>query len=106
MLTVTPPATFDGATLREELAAAGVTVTAEQVLYDPSGPALHLDLPASDKATVERVLAAHVPSSDPPSDPDAELVAAITAATSLAQLKDALIGKGRSAVVAGRDKNR
>lgn len=54
-------------------------------------------------AQLRAAIDAHTPV--PKTDPDAELVAAITAATTLAQLKDALIGKGRPAAVAGRGKN-
>lgn len=100
MLTFPIPASLQGQALSDELAAAGlaadVYIRGDELVID--GP--------TDRAAVKRILDAHVPPTPATSDPDAELVAAITAATTLAQLKDALIGKGRSAVVAGRDKNR
>lgn len=84
--------------LAQLAAEVGASLTAsdtEVVVADPDSAVTTAQL----KAAVD----AHTPAPQP--DPDAELVAAITAATSLAQLKDALVGKGRPAAVAGRGKN-
>lgn len=81
--------------LAAEVGAALSASAAEVVVADPDSGVTATAL----KAAID----AHTPATK--ADPDAELVAAITAATTLAQLKDALIGKGRPAAVAGRGKN-
>lgn len=88
------------AQLQAEMGAAGVAATAlgqtgpELFTYDKSG--VPCELPEGAAA----VVAAHVPAVPP--DPDTELEAAITAATTLAQLRDALLGKTRAGKVQGQ----
>lgn len=82
--------------LTVEVGAALTASDTEVVVADPDSTVT--------AAQLRTALDAHTPAPDP--DPDAELVAAITAATTLAQLKDALIGKGRPAAVVGRPMNR
>ncbi len=57
---------------------------------------------AEERAAAEAVLAAHDPTPEPEIDVDAELEAAIAAATTLEQLKSALMGKIKRAKVKGR----
>jgi hypothetical protein len=87
--------------LSQELTAAGISHNAlgtdgdEIFTYNDKGePA---ELPAAARAVVD----AHV-LPEPEPDPDEELAAAITAATTLDELKNALLGKvGKSAKVKG-----
>ena len=102
MLTFPLPADLNGRALADELRTAGIAVTDLDISV--VGDELHIASDAS-RSAVETVVKAHVPP-PPTADPDAELVAAITAATTLAQLKDALIGKGRPSAVVGRPTNR
>jgi hypothetical protein len=88
MPTFTPPANLHGQQLAEELAAAGIALASE-LLVDGDGQ-LVVDTEASP-SSVQAVLDAHVPA--PPPDPEAEFRQAVEAATSLAALKDALLGK-------------
>lgn len=92
--------------LQAELAAAGVVLPGALYTddsgvvrcYDAAG--VLTDLPPEAAPLV----AAHVPATPP--DPDAELRAAIDAATTLADLKAALLGKSRAGQVAGRPVDR
>lgn len=87
---------IDLAQLTAEVGAALTASVTEVVIADPDSTVTAAQLKAA--------LDAHTPV--PPPDPDAELVAAITAATTLAQLKDALVGKGRPSAVVGRPTSR
>lgn len=63
MLALTAPALINGDRLRDELAAAGIVLDREDVVLVPGEPSiLEIDpLNEDDRATVERVLAAHDP---------------------------------------------
>lgn len=81
------PAALHGDALTDELAAAGFTAT----VY-VSGDELVINGPAdTDHDAVQAVIDAHVPPAPPP-DPETEFRAAVKAATSIADLKAALLG--------------
>ena len=71
-------------------------------VYDPATQELQLTeyTTEKDKVTANYVVVDIVPEPDP----DAELATAIQAATTIAQLKDALLGKNGIARVKGRQK--
>lgn len=73
-------------------------------LVEGDGAKLWLTFPDNvDQAAVDKVVTAHDPTPPPPpADPNVELEQAITAATTLEELKAALLGKTRSAKAAGR----
>lgn len=85
--------------LQTELAAAGITVAGLGLtgdnLHTYDGDGVPCELP--DGAAV--VVAAHDPTPVPVVDPDAELEAAIGAATTLNELKAALLGNVRAGKV-------
>lgn len=87
MIHVSAPSTVNGRALADELAAVGIP-DSDVVLI---GDHLRINADEADRATVERVVAEHVPPPRPP-DPDAEFRAAIQAASSIADLKAALLG--------------
>jgi hypothetical protein len=66
----------------------------------PVGEYHHIALSDAEKQRVADVVAAHT--FVPPVDPDEELALAIESATTLAQLRDALLGKLRRGKVAGK----
>jgi hypothetical protein len=85
------PAAFAGGLFAQELAAAtGQPVDPFEVVV-VVGNEIRVPLDETHRAKAEQVLAAHKPST--PVDHDAEFRKAVEAATSLAQLKDALLGK-------------
>lgn len=71
-------------------------------VYDPATQELQLTgyTTEKDKVTANYVVVDIVPEPDP----DAELATAISSATTLAQLKDALLGNGKLARVKGKIK--
>lgn len=88
MLTFPVPASLNGDALTDELAAAGfpdadVTVVGDDLRVT--------GIDDADRDAVRSVLDAHVPP-PPPADPADEFRAAIEAATSIADLKAALLG--------------
>lgn len=104
MLTLSAPApdSLDGDRLRDQLAEAGIT-SAEFYL---SGDRLTFPaLDDSDRTLVESALSAHM-NRPAPSDPEAEFRAALTAATTVTQLRDALLGKAGPGAQARRPDNR
>lgn len=96
------PDVIDGGVLERDLASAGyqdvsVHVSGDRLIVNAA------DLDESSRDEVKNIIDAHVP--DPPArDPQEDLRQAISAASNLQQLKDALLGKDRSAQVAGRPK--
>jgi hypothetical protein len=88
MILLPAPAALHGDALTTELAAAGLPDAGVTLVGDE----LHIDAPESARATVERVVAAHVPPA-PPADPDEEFRKSLEAATSWQTLRDALLGK-------------
>lgn len=112
MLTVTAPDPLNGATLRDELAAAGITVDRDNVRK--AGDNLHFaTLDEDARPTVEQVVADHTgePSPDPQAEARQRFRDAVqaaqakgAAATSVAALRgafadltDALLGTGTNA---------
>lgn len=86
--------------LHDELLASGI----RPLLVEGDGAELWLTL-ADDVAItlVDTIVAAHDPTpAPPPPDPDVELALAIDSATTLAELKAALLGKTRPGKAAGR----
>jgi len=59
MQTFTRPTNLNGAELREELNAAGVTISDDRGAVVLDGDILSLDIAAKDKTKAEAVLAAH-----------------------------------------------
>lgn len=105
MVTVPAPAQFQGDALADEIAAA--VAAAVDVTYNPELHELTVT-GTNDRATVERVVADHVPP-DPPPDPDEQIAEAIRAvrdhADTRADVKglcDALLGSGGGARVPGQ----
>lgn len=84
------PPVLNDATLRAELAAEGVAVGGDEMHVD-GGDLVFPALSDGDRESVERVVATHLPP-DPPLDPDEEFRQAIEQATSVADLKAALLG--------------
>lgn len=68
-------------------AALGIDVRAVTL----NGDALEIDAPDSARASAEAAVRAHTPPARP--DPDGEFRAALAAATTVTQLRDALLGK-------------
>lgn len=97
MLTVPAPAPgqLDGAVLRDELAAAGVDVDPDDMVYarDGDGPVLRFpELDEDVRATVEQVVAAHVPPPPPPPPTSREeLRSRAESATTVAALRAVLL---------------
>lgn len=88
--------------LHDELLAAGITPERVEGTVDGKTCWITVD-DAFDPAVVQAVVDAHDPTPVPAPDPDAELAAAIQAATTLEQLKAALLGNsGRAAKAKGR----
>ncbi len=105
MKTLTYVWPHDLARLHDELLAAGIALP----LVDGCSPVqgrgddIWITVPDdTDDAAIAAVVAAHDPTPAPESDADAELAAAIEAATTLEQLKAALLGRVRAAKVKGR----
>lgn len=86
MILVPAPPAIHGSALNDELAAAGIP-DADVVLV---GGKLQINADETDRASVERIVAAHVPPLPPV--PRDEFRAAVQAATSIAELKAALLG--------------
>lgn len=87
MLTFPLPAAVHGDALTEELATAGFVAD----VYVRDGELVVVGPTEGDRPAVQSVIDAHVPP-DPRPDPDDEFRAAIEAATSIADLKAALLG--------------
>lgn len=88
MLTLTAPAALDGGQLAEEI---GTALGREvQIVLHPDGLEVH-GAADSDRAKVQQALDAHTPTQQP--DPDADFRTALEGATTVAQLRDALLGK-------------
>lgn len=101
MIVVTPPASYTGAGIQADLRAAGFPDAEVVAVVDGLRVC---GVTEADRSTVEAVVAAHVPPAA--ADPDEELAAAIASATSLDQLKKALLGNlGHAARVAGKPKD-
>lgn len=89
MLRLPAPTALHGDALTRELHAAGL-VGARVTFYPDEG---EVEVAGTDdRAAVERIVKAHVPPPPPP-DPDAEFRAALEAATTVAGIKAALLGK-------------
>lgn len=101
MLEFTKPASLHGDALEDEIRAAGWPDAEVSVAGDVLRVA---EVPDGDRDSVKTVIDNHVPP-DPPPDPDAELASAIEGASTLAELKDALLGNLSQGRVAGRPSN-
>lgn len=91
--------------LHDELLAAGVPLPLVDGCTPVQGRGNEIMLTVPDDADeqlIAAVVAAHDPTAVPAPDPDAELEAAIAAATTLEELKDALLGKVRAGQAKGR----
>jgi hypothetical protein len=104
MILLPAPTALHGDALTAELAAAGVP-DADVTLLDDQ---VRIHAPESARATVERVVDAHVPPT-PPTPPDVDLAARIQAvhddpqvSASVKKLTAALLGLNGDAAVAGR----
>lgn len=86
MLTFPIPKSLHGQGLSDQLKAAGLPA-----LVRIEGDRLIIE-GATDQAAVQRVIDAHVPP-PPPADPEAEFRKALEAATTVAAIRDALLGK-------------
>lgn len=97
MLTFPVPAALNGDALAAELMAAGleaaVSVSGDQLVVD--GPT------QADRERVRAVIAAHVPPAATTTDPVDGLVAELSKASSVAQVKAALV-KGLPSAIRGR----
>lgn len=93
MLTLPSPGTdrLDGDRLRDQLAEAGV-VLGNDDLYLDGDRLVFPTLNDGQRSAVQAALDAHMNRPLPP-DPDAEFRKALEAATTLAQIRDALLGK-------------
>ncbi len=91
---------YDAPKLTRELVAAGLPIvgcaSTGRIDWQEGHPT------PEEQATAEAILAAHDPTPVVEPDPDAELAAAIQAATTLEQLKAALLGTVRAAKAKGR----
>lgn len=92
MLTVPAPdaANMDGDRLRDELADSGLAVSADGMSV-AGGRIVFSDLSDSDRQTVEGAVSRHM-GRPLPADPDDEFRAAIEGASTIAELKAALLG--------------
>lgn len=89
MLTFPVPAALNGDALAAELRAAGVQLKNHDVSVTQDQLCIVTD---ADRATVQSVVQAHVPP-PPPADPEVEFRKALEGATTVAQIRDALLGK-------------
>lgn len=101
MLTFPKPTALNGAALTGELRAAGFSVPDDAVRDVGTKIEVH-GVGEADRDAVKAVVDAHVPP-PPPADPQAEFAAAVEAATTIAELKAALLGtSGRQGAAAAR----
>lgn len=89
MIHIPLPANIDGGALAAEMVAAGLPADTEVVVVDNE---LRINVGEEHRATAEQVAAAHVPPT-PPEDPNVTLQKALEGATTVAALRDVLLGK-------------
>lgn len=91
MLAIPAPAALDGVRLRAQLADAGIVLTVED-LHLVDGRLYFPTLTDEHRGTVEAAVNGHMSRPAAP-DPDAEFRKALEGATTVAQIRDALLGK-------------
>lgn len=101
MIELTPPADINGGVLHQEMVAAGLPLEDEDDVVLADGMLRVRNLDESHRDAAQSVVDAHSPPPPPP-DPDAELANAIEGASTLAELKDALLGNLGQGRAAGR----
>lgn len=100
MIEIKPAVALDQ--LHDELLAAGIRVDALVRETSPPHRTL-LDVKSADMERARAIVDAHAPTPPPaPINADAELAAALTAATTLEELKAALLGTTRPAKAAAK----